>query len=403
MKTTVVLFACAIGLAGTWVARAAPIGTAFDYRGTLQDQGSLANGIYDFRFTLFDAGMGGAAVAPAVECSGVNVSNGEFTVRLDFGEQVDTFNGEARWLEVQAKRTNSPTYTTLEPRQPASLTHYALYANYAGGLAADYVYIGQQLEIGDSSPESRLQVNGPSYVYGYSHVEGNLNVVGRVDVHGGLDTTTFNAQQGASFQEGLVVVDGPLEAYGGILSSNGPVSFIGDSGWSVQGGTSRFDCAVAVTGGLETGSKVVVGGYLQGDPYGSPIVAVGDLDVVGVKNTYQAHPTVPGSWIVYTALDGPEAGTYVRGTAQLMGGFAVVPLPEHFAMVTSPEGLTVQLTPRGEPLNLYTVSISPSELQVADDFHEPRYGWFDYLVQGERLGGAGKAVIQQRAVEGESP
>ena len=403
MKTKMVMLACASGLIGIWGARAAPIGTAFDYRGSLQDQGALATGTYDFRFTLYDSGIGGEAVAPAVERSGVGVANGEFTVRLDFGEQVDTFNGEARWLEVQAKRTNSATFTTLEPRQPASLTHYALYANYAGGLAADHVYIGQQLEIGDSSPASRLRVNGKSYVYGDSHVEGNLNVAGGVAAYGGLITTTLEAQQPVVFLEGLRVVDGTLEAYGGIRSSNGPVSFSGDSDWSVEGGTSRFDCVVAVAGDLQTQSKVVVGGYLQGDPYGAPIVAVGDLNVVGVKKTYQAHPAMPGNWIVYTALDGPEEGTYVRGTALLLNGIAGISLPAHFALVTAPEDLTVQLTPRFTPLNLYTLSVTPSELWVGDDFHEPRDGWFDYLVQGKRLGSAGKAVIQPRAVGEASP
>ena len=262
MKTTIVLFACAIGLAGTWGAYAAPIGTAFDYRGTLQDEGSLANGVYDFRFTLYDAGMGGEAVAPVVERSGVGVSNGEFTVRLDFGEQVDTFNGEARWLEVQAKRTNSAIYTPLEPRQPASLTHYALYANYAGGLAADDVYIGQQLEIGDHSPESEFRLNGKSYVYGDSHVESNLNVLGSVNASGGLTTTAFRAQQRAVFQEGLLVEDGLLEANRGIVSYSGPVTFYGGDGWFVNGGRSDFNCPVSVSNELVVGGNLMLSGYL---------------------------------------------------------------------------------------------------------------------------------------------
>src|SRR5436190_15674350 len=77
---------------------AAPMGTAFTYQGKLNDGGGPATGLYDFQLKLF---TGPANADPQVGSSlsqlGVGVTNGLFTVKLDFGAQ---FPGEARWLEI---------------------------------------------------------------------------------------------------------------------------------------------------------------------------------------------------------------------------------------------------------------------------------------------------------------
>lgn len=64
---------------------AAALTTAFTYQGQLQDGGSPANGAYDLQFTLYDALSGGAAVGSSVTLNDVSVSDGIFTVELDFG------------------------------------------------------------------------------------------------------------------------------------------------------------------------------------------------------------------------------------------------------------------------------------------------------------------------------
>jgi len=58
------------------------------------------------------------------------VSNGLFTVPLDFGSAA--FTGDARWLEVAVRcPAGSGSYTTLTPRQPLTAAPYALYAKGA--------------------------------------------------------------------------------------------------------------------------------------------------------------------------------------------------------------------------------------------------------------------------------
>ena len=112
----------------------------------------------------------------------------------------------------------------------------------------------------------------------------------------------------------------------------------------------------------------------------------GDLRVTGTKSFVAPHPDEPGRMIHYVALEGPEAGTYFRGTAATSrGGLAVVDLPRHFASLTEPDGMTVQLTPVEGWSKLYIASRSPDRLTIRDA--DGRDGIvFDYLVQGVRRG-----------------
>lgn len=89
---------------------------------------------------------------------------------------------------------------------------------------------------------------------------------------------------------------------------------------------------------------------------------------------------------MYVCLEGGETGTYTRGSAQLTDGAAVVKLPEHFSLVTSAEGLTVQVTPTSDCNGLYIVSKTPTELVVKELNGGTSDATFDYLVNGVRKG-----------------
>jgi len=90
--------ALALGLTTTAFAQ----GTAFTYQGRLTEGVNPATGIYDLSFTLYDAAAGVGTVGSPVPKLGVGITNGLFTVALDFGAGL--FNGSARWLEIAAKR-----------------------------------------------------------------------------------------------------------------------------------------------------------------------------------------------------------------------------------------------------------------------------------------------------------
>ena len=59
-------------------------GSAFTYQGRLNDGGSPAGGIYDLRFTIYDSLASGTGVAGPLTNSATGVTNGLFTVTLDF-------------------------------------------------------------------------------------------------------------------------------------------------------------------------------------------------------------------------------------------------------------------------------------------------------------------------------
>lgn len=108
-------------------------GTAFLYQGQLNDGGAPANGNYDLRFAIYSTNVSGPLVAGPLTNSAVVVSNGLFTLNLDFGPGV--FTGPPRWLDIGV-RTNGNTgaFTTLSPRQPLLPSPYAIFANGASNL-----------------------------------------------------------------------------------------------------------------------------------------------------------------------------------------------------------------------------------------------------------------------------
>src|ERR1039458_2410021 len=73
--------------------------TAFTYQGRLTDTGSSASGGYDLTFAVFDADNSGSQVGATLTNSAVALSNGLFTVALDFGAGI--FTGPDRWLETK--------------------------------------------------------------------------------------------------------------------------------------------------------------------------------------------------------------------------------------------------------------------------------------------------------------
>lgn len=105
-------------------------GTAFTYQGQLNNSGAAAHGNFDLRFALFDAASGGAPQGGALTNSATAVSNGHFTVTLDFGNQ---FPGANRWLEISVRTNGGGAFLTLTPRQPITPSPYAI---HAGGVEA---------------------------------------------------------------------------------------------------------------------------------------------------------------------------------------------------------------------------------------------------------------------------
>jgi hypothetical protein len=84
-------------------------------------------------FTLYELNVGDNAVNAPLTLSPVDVANGLFTVRLDFGAGV--FTGPARWLEVAVRPVGGGAFITLTSRQEVTSSPYAIRAQTAGSVA----------------------------------------------------------------------------------------------------------------------------------------------------------------------------------------------------------------------------------------------------------------------------
>ncbi len=110
--------------------------TSFTYQGRLSDGSAPASGAYDMKFRLYDAGGNpqGSPDTVTLDSTGVQVTNGVFTVQLDFG--AGAFGGGDRFLEISVRPhsadPNTPAYTTLSPRQQITSTPYAIRSIAAG-------------------------------------------------------------------------------------------------------------------------------------------------------------------------------------------------------------------------------------------------------------------------------
>lgn len=102
-------------------------GSGFTYQGQLTENGTPANGSYDLTLSLFASADSGSAVGTSNVFNALLISNGLFTVTLDFG--AGAFNGAARWIEIGVRPGGSDNaYAKLNPRQPLTATPFALFS-----------------------------------------------------------------------------------------------------------------------------------------------------------------------------------------------------------------------------------------------------------------------------------
>jgi hypothetical protein len=138
--------------------------TAFTYTGRLNNNGAPVNGAHDLRVTIYDAIAAGNAISGPINVSPVDVANGLFTVRIDFGAGV--FTGPARWLNIEVRPAGAANYTPLSPRQEMTSSPYAIQAQTAGSVANGTV-TANQLNTGGLAPTPGqfLSYNGGNLVW----------------------------------------------------------------------------------------------------------------------------------------------------------------------------------------------------------------------------------------------
>jgi len=112
------------------------------------------------------------------------------------------------------------------------------------------------------------------------------------------------------------------------------------------------------------------------------VISYGASGSTGQKNFIQPHPADPSQEIHFFSLEGNESGTYFRGSDVVVDGRCVIDVPEEFRLVSSLEGLTVQLTAVGAPALLWIESKTLDAIVVRGNTDVT----FDFTVNGVRRG-----------------
>ncbi|MGE0599182.1 MAG: hypothetical protein AB7J35_07950 [Dehalococcoidia bacterium] len=304
--------------AGQAIQDVTALGSGFTYQGRLTDAGSPANGTYDLRFILYDAETAGAAVGSTQTKEDVNVTNGLFSVELDFGNAA--FNGDARWVELAVRPgASAGTFTVLSPRQPISPTPYALFAKAAAGIAVPFAATGSSAGAAASTTGLFTVTQSGTGIA----VAGNRTSTEADEYPGVLGT---NSGGGAGVQGESTYVDG-VAVRGFAVGANGTGGyFSGETGIEVDGPVkvsgatpSAFVHTVDIAGGgqntcpADDTITILTNPLTDGDPSALVFVTLVDptgngfntLDsAIAVVYDSDACEEAADKWSVYTTASG---------------------------------------------------------------------------------------------------
>ena len=217
--------------------------SSFTYQGKLSDGGIPASGNYDLQFTLWDSVSGGTQVGTPQTVSTVAVSNGIFTVSIDFG--ASAFPGANRFLEIGARVSGGGSFTVLSPRQQITSTMYAVRSLNAGGadsltsacagcVTDTNINSVAGSKVSGALPVSAVPGGSGSYIQNTTTTQAgsNFNISGNGTAGGTLSGNTINTTTqynlgGSSILRapGQSTLIGRLTGNGGSLNTNSLFGF----------------------------------------------------------------------------------------------------------------------------------------------------------------------------------
>lgn len=222
------LLALSLVVCLAWLATAHAT-TEFSYQGEIRDEGTLVNGSCDLFFSVWDAETGGTQLAPEQSLAGVSVSEGRFTVGLDFGGGI--FEGTPRWLRIRAACPAGSTPEALSPRQPVLPAPHAQFSARVPWSGIDNVPPG--LDDGDDFNDS-VEFSEISPIVGSTSQE----VAAGNHVHDSRYYTQSNLQQSGN---ALVHWDNIDQVPGDIADGDDDTTYGAGTGLTLSGTTFAAD------------------------------------------------------------------------------------------------------------------------------------------------------------------
>lgn len=162
-RACVTLVLLALSILNSDFSRAHAQGTAFTYQGRVNANGVPANGFYDFVFVLWNSSSGGSTLSGTDTFTAVGVTNGVFTISMDFGPGI--FTGQSCWLEIAMRTNGAAQMSVLSPRQPLTPTPYSVFAESSGGVNNASISAPQLNTSGAPVSGQVLEFNGTNLVW----------------------------------------------------------------------------------------------------------------------------------------------------------------------------------------------------------------------------------------------
>ncbi|GIV94152.1 MAG: hypothetical protein WHS83_06470 [Chloroflexus sp.] len=239
----------------------------------------------------------------------MTVSNGLFTVTLDFGP--GAFTGDARWLQIAVRCTGDSGYTALTPRQPLTAAPYAL------GLLPGAQVIGSATDGDGLFVHNTANIGASFGVFGRSDSTSGRGVFGLATTTGG---TTYGVYGQSNSTDGRGV-------YGGATADSGITYGVYGRSDSSSGRGVYGEVNHASPAGLSAG----VMGVNRGNTFDS-------IGVYGLHlgNGWGVHGKTNTGTGVFGWATAPSATTYgVYGRSDSSGGTGVYGI-HHASTGTAP-------------------------------------------------------------------
>lgn len=249
---------------------------SFTYHGSLQDAGQPANGRYDMELTLYSQHEGGTVLAGPVTVYGVDVDDGNFVTRVDFGP-MSALAGQG-WVGVKIKPAGEAAFTSLDARSSVAPTggcpgSWTLDGN-AGVPAGSYL---------GTADDSRVYVKANSRTAAYFDPTGSVGLAFPDGVAGNY--TTAIGYHARTVHDGSVMIGGYNDNFSANITDSASNQFIVASAGGVgintsvsgTGGPLADELTVAASPTLpasnadftlQTGTSGYTGFHMEAEPQG---------------------------------------------------------------------------------------------------------------------------------------
>ncbi len=289
--------------------------TEFTYQGRLNDNGTAANGTYDFQLKLFKTVASGTQVGATQIINGVSVVDGIFTVNVSFGYGGVILNGTDTFLEIAVKRPAETDFTVLAPRQKVTSAPYSIRSLQAtsalsaddaanlGGIAANQFVQTNDARLSDA----RTPLSGSgNYVQNSTTQQAatSFNISGGGTLGGALSANQINSETQFNLRGGRILTQTGINNLfvgfdAGTNNTGSGNTFVGTSAGSQNAGGSfnTFNGVFSGSANTTGNSNTFVG------------MSAGASNTIGASNSFFGRNSgTANTEGVYNSFFGRESG-----------------------------------------------------------------------------------------------